>query len=252
MFGTQNSRTEKTPPLVNRVIKFTNNLVSLIYPCSCINCGELVTGSGDRVPLCEKCRSVINYITDDALYKNTDFKNITGFFSLGFYEGVLRNLLTNLKYNKKTKIVGFLAEETAKRLCHQFSVPPITEYELIIPVPLHINKLQERGFNQSELLAIDISKILKIPVACDVVYRVKETLPQNKLKIEERFLNLENAFKINDKKKYLISDKNVIIIDDILTTGATVESMAKLLKKIGARNVFVLTISKTNIKRLNR
>ena len=251
MLGTQKNIKETTPPLVTRFIKFTNNLVSLIYPFSCLNCGELVTGSGDRAPLCEKCRDIINYITDDNLYKNTDFKNITGFFSLGFYEGVLRNLLTNLKYNKKTKIVRFLAEETAKRLCRQFSVPPISEYDIILPVPLHINKLQERGFNQSELLAIDISKFLKIPVVCDVVARIKETLPQNKLKIEERFSNLENAFKINDKKVYLISDKNVIIIDDILTTGATVESMAQLLKKFGARNVFVLTISKTNIKRLN-
>jgi len=251
MFGTQSKIKEKKNPLVSRFIKFTSNLVSLIYPFSCLNCGELVTGAGDRIPLCEKCRNIINYITDDTLYKNTDFKNITGFFSLGYYEGVLRNLLTNLKYNKKTKIVGFLAEETAKGLCRQFSVPPITDYDIILPVPLHIKKMQERGFNQSELLAIDISKILKKPVACDVVYRIKETLPQNKLKIEERFLNLDNAFEINHKKISEISNKNVIIVDDILTTGATVESMAKILKKFGVRNVFVITISKTNIKRLN-
>jgi len=251
MFVTQNKIKGKNTPLVTRFIKFTNNLVSLIYPFSCINCRDLVTGSGDRVPLCEKCRSVINFITDDAMYKNTGLKNIAGFFSLGYYEGVLRNLLTNLKYNKKTKIVGFLAEEAAKGLCRQFCIPPISEYDIVLPVPLHMKKLQERGFNQSELLAIDISKILRKPVACDVVYRVKETLPQNKLKIEERFSNLDNAFEINEKNISKISNKNVIIIDDILTTGATVESMAKLLKKFGALNIFVITISKTNIKRLN-
>lgn len=110
----------------------------------------------------------------------------------------------------------------------------------IIPVPLHRSRLRKRGFNQSEILASELAELCGLPVRTDVLYRIRMTEPQKKLGKEQRMRNLRGAFGVS---REWIPCENVLLIDDIYTTGSTVERAAKVLKIAGAENVFFLTVS---------
>ena len=116
--------------------------------------------------------------------------------------------------------------------------------EVILPVPLHPSRKRKRGFNQAEILARELSGLTGIPARADVLYRIKKTRPQKMLgpgeRSRERAESLRGAFAVKGKWSPC---KNVLLIDDIYTTGATVERAAKMLKKAGVQNVYFLTIS---------
>jgi len=125
-----------------------------------------------------------------------------------------------------------------------FSFPDIdfSDYSLIIPVPLHIKKLRERGFNQSLILARAIGEKQQIPVNFSLLKRHKFTETQTGMHKAERKQNIKKAFEISDKEK--IAGKDIILVDDVYTTGATVNECAKTLIKAGARKVSVLTLAR--------
>ena len=112
--------------------------------------------------------------------------------------------------------------------------------EEIIPIPLHISRRRSRGFNQAEILARELSDATGIPMRKDVLFRVKKTSPQKALGKRERRGNLKGAFAVSRTWK---ARKNVLLIDDIYTTGSTIEKAAEMLKKAGVQNVYFLTIS---------
>ncbi|MCQ2548826.1 MAG: ComF family protein [Lachnospiraceae bacterium] len=112
--------------------------------------------------------------------------------------------------------------------------------DALIPVPLHRKRKRKRGFNQAEILAEEIGKILQIPVWKKTVFRVKNTKPMKNVEGNARQNNLKKAFKIRGNDVKL---KTIILIDDIYTTGATVDTIAALLKTAGAEKIFVLALS---------
>lgn len=114
------------------------------------------------------------------------------------------------------------------------------EIEEIIPVPLHSSRMRMRGFNQACVLAECLSRELQIPAGKDVVYRIRRTKPQKQLNDREREKNLKQAFGVARQWK---APRNVLVVDDIYTTGATIHRIAKVLKKAGAQKVYFLTIS---------
>lgn len=114
------------------------------------------------------------------------------------------------------------------------------EIEEIIPVPLHRIRKRRRGYNQSEVLARELGKILKIPVGTEVVFRIRNTRPQKELDEKERVRNLKGAFGVSKKWKPC---GNILVVDDIYTTGSTIHHVAGVLKKAGALKVYFLTIS---------
>lgn len=113
---------------------------------------------------------------------------------------------------------------------------------IIIPVPITDKKKRRRGFNQSEEMAKTISEATGIPLLTDALIKTKETLPQMELKRDERLENIKNCFKI--KKEREIKDKMIILLDDVYTTGSTMEECAKTLKQAGAREVWGLTAAR--------
>ena len=117
-----------------------------------------------------------------------------------------------------------------------------TDYSLIIPVPLHVKRLRERGFNQSLILARVIGEKQKIPVNFSLLKRHKFTSTQTGSNKKERKQNIKGAFEVTDKKE--INGKNIILIDDVYTTGATANECAKTLIKAGAQKVSVLTMAR--------
>jgi competence protein ComFC len=112
--------------------------------------------------------------------------------------------------------------------------------EMIIPVPLHRSRLKERGFNQAELVAKYVSKYTSIPMYANTLKRIKKTKPQYEMTLEERQKNLRNAFRVVDET--LLSEKSILVIDDIFTTGSTAYEVSKTLKKAGSGNVNFLTV----------
>lgn len=112
--------------------------------------------------------------------------------------------------------------------------------EEIIPVPLHPSRRRERGYNQAELLARGLSKELQIPIRKDVLFRVRRTKPQKQLDDRGREENLRGAFGISRQWK---APANVLVVDDIYTTGSTVNKISKLLIRAGVQKVYFLTIS---------
>jgi ComF family protein len=118
--------------------------------------------------------------------------------------------------------------------------------DYLIPVPLHPIKFRERGFNQAEWIANGLGKTIQIPVRTQLMKRVKHTISQTTLNREERLNNMKKAFKINQD----VSDRNIGIVDDVLTTGSTISSMASILKDAGAKKIIALTVA-TPLERKN-
>jgi ComF family protein len=111
-----------------------------------------------------------------------------------------------------------------------------------VPVPIHKKRLKKRGYNQSSLIAKAVAKALKVKFINNLLYKIKNTVPQSSLSEKERKLNVRRAYIVRNSQ--MIKDKIVLLIDDIYTTGATVEECSKELKEAGAKDVIVATIAK--------
>lgn len=119
----------------------------------------------------------------------------------------------------------------------------INNYEIILPVPIHKKRLNGRGYNQSELLAREISRKLKnIQFFNKLLIKTENNVAQSTLTKEERILNVKNIYKVQNNN--LIREKSIILLDDIYTTGNTVNECSRLLKENGAREIGIFTISK--------
>ena len=145
--------------------------------------------------------------------------------------------LYRLKYHNKRNYGKVFARELVKQYAEDIRRWRIEE---IIPVPLHPSRRRKRGFNQAETIARELSVLTGIPIRADVLFRIKKTSPQKSLGRKERQANLQGAFAVSGAWK---ARKNVLLIDDIYTTGATLERAAKMLRMAGAQNVYFLTVS---------
>jgi ComF family protein len=156
-----------------------------------------------------------------------------------FMEHPLRKVVQKFKYGRKVSLGKPLGRLMAWG-CTEF----ITQCapELIIPVPLHLKRLRWRGFNQSVLLARQISRSYRIPMDPFVLYRHRETPPQTQLSEEERRINVRSAFSLNPQKS--IADKTLLLVDDVYTSGATAKECSRALKRAGAKEVYVLTLAR--------
>ena len=154
------------------------------------------------------------------------------------YSGAAAELVLQLKFRNKR----YLAKPLARYMTDRF-LAENTPVDVIIPVPLHANRRKERGYNQSELLAAEIARSLGVPMDNVAVDRVKETLPSTQLEggRKAREKNIEGAFVL--KAKDAVKNKVVLVVDDVLTTGATSSELARVLKKGGAAKVYVLTFA---------
>jgi len=149
----------------------------------------------------------------------------------------LQNAIHLYKYGGKVSLATPLARLMIDRL------PALESIDLIIPVPLHIGRLREREFNQSLLLADQIGRHLNIPVSCTDLIRTSSAPAQTTLPRKERLKNLRGAFTVPHQE--LIAGKHILLIDDVFTTGATVNQCAKALRKAGSGNIFPLTLCRT-------
>lgn len=174
--------------------------------------------SSENIGRCEGC------------LKDTPFDKVLYY---GKYEGILKEVIHHYKFNKVKRL--------SKPLAMLLSELPIPDSDAIVVVPLQTKRLKEREFNQTAVIGHHLSRRLRIPFLLDALIKVKDTKPQTGLSEEERLRNLKNAFVAMDKVKGL----NLLLIDDVITTGATIKECSRALLKAGAKGVTVLALART-------
>ncbi len=235
---------------------FFQSLVDLLYPQHCLICSEAIIDSSyesackaclEKIcinvsPLCNKCGFPLKGVSA----KNgscSKCRNKLYYFdralSVSEYSGITKKCIQLLKYKRKLKIGKNLSRIMLEFLKAHFNIASI---DLITAVPLHKTKLKERGFNQSELFADFIRLNLNLPASFNNLRRVRNTLSQYQLSLEKRQLNIKDAFDCNDKSFF--KNKSVLIVDDIFTTGATLNECSRVLKNAGAKKVYTLTMAR--------
>ncbi|MCL2335701.1 MAG: ComF family protein, partial [Endomicrobia bacterium] len=155
------------------------------------------------------------------------------------YKDRIRKLILKFKYSGRTYLAADFAAALAKKAKEEGFAE---KADIVVPVPSHLLRRIKRGYNQAELLARETSKLLNIPHRSGILLRKKLTKPQFKLSKTEREENIKDSFFVAENA--VIKGKNILLIDDIATTGATASACAGALKKAGAKKVFVLTLAR--------
>jgi len=235
--------------------------LNFIFPLNCKVCGKPIRESMGY-SICEECFKTIKIIKDPYCIKCGKPLVRTNYFlnnrdvlcvnckkhpyyfnyarSVGVYDKALRKCIHLFKYYREKKLSKPLGKLLVEYISEKERV--YQKYDLIIPVPLHKNDLSTRGFNQSLLLSMEIGNYFSIPVGKDILIKKKVTGAQIKLSKKERENNLVNAFLIIEPEK--IKGKNILLIDDVFTTGSTVNECSKELKKAQVKNIRVLTLAR--------
>lgn len=219
---------------INRIAK---GLVNLVYPLHCAACGDRLE-SFDDFGVCLPCvKSVRRY--PDAYYERDGARYFAAGYSACIYDGVLKELIHSFKYNGKIALSGILAKFMIDFINDNHRI--INGINLVTFVPLHNKRLREREFNQSKLLAAAISKEFRIGLLDTLEKRVP-TRHQNELTRNDRLDNLKGVFKV--KKPCDIKGLRILLVDDVMTTGATLNECSKTLLEAGADEIICLTLAR--------
>ncbi|MCS6841555.1 MAG: ComF family protein [Roseiflexus sp.] len=204
-----------------------DSLLSLLLPDRCAGCGRL------GALLCDECRHRL-VVYDEALPRVAD--QLTGVRIAYVFEGPLRHALHQLKYRRRRRVARPLGTLMASHL-HTHPLP----CDALIPVPLHQKRLKERGFNQAELLAREVARATGFPLVVGPLVRIRATRQQALLGVAERIENVADAF----VWKGPAPPARIVLVDDVLTTGATVNACAAALRAGGAREVYALALARS-------
>jgi ComF family protein len=232
-------------------------LLNLVFPPVCPICRTLLGRTGKTLIMCPDCHKAIRpvlppYCPHCGLpYPSGDKEGHLcapclqqrWYFEVhrtsALYEGALKEAIHRFKYGGVFPLVsvfGDLLQPAFQNLARDYPV------DVMVPVPLHIRRLRERGFNQALLLVKELSKRTGIPYEERALKKIKDTPVQITLKKRERRKNLTGAFQVKDQEA--IQGKAVVLVDDVYTTGATVNECSRALMKAGAERVAVLTVAR--------
>jgi ComF family protein len=215
-----------------------NPLLDFIYPPVCISCNTPLPDGSQKI--CQNCWGAIPALTKDhSLYQKTRGKLlaegcIDDLISCYVFEreGPFQHIAHALKY-QEYKSFGVELGKQIGGLVRDWNV----ETDIIVPVPLHRIKHRERGYNQSEFIAQGIASIIGKPIIVDAVRRTRHTQTQTKLNHQERHINMKGAFEIIMGASEKLNRKNCLMVDDVITTGATINSCARAILAAGSRTI---------------
>jgi ComF family protein len=222
--------------LLDTIIPFKE----FFFPPLCFSCNARLSAGESRV--CGACwRSIRRVGRDDYTVRVLKDRfaaegSIDEFYSAYYFEeqGVFQRLVHSLKYEAITKFGIELGVRLGKYLKEEVDVRRI---DAIIPIPLHRMKLRERGYNQSESICKGISTVIERPVDLALLQRSKNTVSQTHLTADARRINVGDAFEVRNREKSLPGNSTMLIVDDVITTGSTIEAVARILKHAGAQRV---------------
>ncbi len=220
-------------------------VLDLFFPPQCVGCG----GGGSF--LCSRCQSALPYLPPPLCAKcgkslsvgtichdcENRLTEIDGIRSIFPFNGVVRQAILQFKYQNVKALAAPLAQLMGKYL-HTHPLPADT----LVPVPLHPRRLRERGYNQSSLLARELGKLASLPIVEGSLIRLKNTPPQTRTNsAAERLANVVGAFTCRDQR---LEGRRILLIDDVCTSGATLDACATALKAAGATSVWGLTLAR--------
>lgn len=232
------------------MLKIIDEWLKLIYPVSCLFCGKensypLCTNCFKRIDLienlrCSQCGKPTLYETENC----RECKNKKFIFrqarSIGLYRGVLKELIYKFKYHRHKELAIFFAELMAEIILREAS---FFNSDYLTFVPMNKSKKRKRGYNQAELMATELSKIVKIP-SLDLLKQIRLTQDQSQLSPEQRRINVRGAFSLKDGVD--LKKKKVILIDDVFTTGYTLNECSKMLRRAKAAEIRTFTIARAS------
>lgn len=230
-------------------------ILDLIYPVRCPVCAQIVQPRGEKICpsciaklpriegcRCLKCGKPTEYeekeYCNDCERKHYHYERG---LALWIYNDEMRKSLADFKYHHRKEYAGFYCEELIRVFKEQINhINP----DVLVPIPIHRSKYLERGYNQAEILARMIGKQLDIPVIPDLLLRNKKTKPQKNLSDRERLRNLTQAFRFNEQAKNNYGKRidKILLVDDIYTTGSTIEACTNELKRYGVTQVFFIVL----------
>lgn len=226
-----------------------------VYPRTCPVCTQILPSKGGLI--CDKCRAKLIYVKNPRCTKcgkplDNPGKEYCGdcakkkhYYNSGrvvwVYTKEMRQSIYRFKYNNKREYADFYTEEILQLYGSWIRNLGV---EAIIPIPLHNRKYRVRGFNQAQVLAEGIGRKMNIPVLTEVVGRSKSTTAQKNLNNKERQENTKNAFKIIDNEVKL---NKILLVDDIYTTGSTMDAVAKILQENGVKEIFFVCLCTSGV-----
>jgi competence protein ComFC len=233
-----------------------DDILDFVYPQSCPICQRPLAREEREIcrecweslarlpaPFCPYCKC---FLEDSMTLRNhscpclspPENKKIMAVRSLGTFDDYYQKLIHRFKYQKKVPLGKHLAQGLGEVLSRENE---FADCDLIIPVPLHPARRRERGFNQSEILAEGIYQVSGIPIGKNILTRRKNTKDQTYLNAQQRAENVKDAFAVSQLES--IDGKSVILVDDVITTGATLNECAEVLLQAGAKTVFASTLA---------
>ena len=231
-------------PIYKWAQPYSDAVLNFIYPPYCTICNAgLAPG---LTLICKTCWHSLPRIDNTQNQKrsraNLDIKEsqITKFLAVWEFNNAVQKVIHEIKFFGKKSFSKFVGRELADLMIQDKDCFGV---DLIIPVPLHKTRLRERGFNQSLLLSQVIFKLTNIPVKEKVLKRIRHTRPQSKLNVFERQQNVKDAFRVINSSA--VKGKTVVLVDDVLTTGATMRACAESLESAGVAKVLALTAAAT-------
>lgn len=226
--------------------------VGVLFPRRCPVCGEIVMPKGELI--CPGCRGLLRDVKGNLCLKcGKELVNEDGEYCFGCmrhpksfvrgaallnYNEVSAKSMVQIKYKNKREYLDFYSREMVDRLGEKIRG---MQGDVLVPVPVHPERLRKRGFNQAQELAARLSKLTGIALCTDLLIRSRKTAPQKELTPGQRLKNLEQAFQVNRESCFREVD-SVILVDDIYTTGSTVEACTRVLRKAGIQRVYFLAL----------
>ena len=228
---------------------YASQVISWLLPFHCLQCKSAIKPSSG--PFCTPCYLQLPFQGNNCTQCGQQYSSGHDYcgrclssppsFDQCFcpfeYKSGIKELICNIKYREKPS----LAEHAAQLLAREIIEQEIELPQAIIPVPMHLKRLRSRGYNHANLIAKQLSRILDITHIDDLVAKTKPTLTQAGLSLKKRKTNLKNSFELTKNTDF----KRIAIIDDVMTTGATAEEIAKILKKNGVDYIQVWGIAHT-------
>ena len=214
-------------------MNFINSALDYFFPPICGMCGEI-----NENYICNNCYENIKKIKKCVINENNN-RNFSKHLYIFRYEGIIRNKIIEYKFEDK----GYLYKMFAKIiLSDKKTCNFIKKYDVIIPVPISKKRKKKRGYNQSELVANELAQKLNQDIWTDIIIKKKDNKPQSELNKLERIKNVEDIYEIN--KPIEVKNKKVLLLDDIYTTGSTVNEIARKLKQNQTQEIGVITLAK--------